>query len=95
MAKKAHICPVARVASILTDSWTILIIRDLLASPMRFSELERSLEGVSSRTLSLKLHKLVAEMLISKDETHYSITRFGKKFGKVIDAMAKCGESYV
>ena len=95
MSKIIQSCPVAKVANILSDSWTILILRDLLISPMRFSELERSLRGVSSRTLSLKLRRLVKEKIISKDDIYYAVTVFGKKLGKVIDAMAKCGESYV
>ncbi len=95
MTPKIKICPVAKVASIFSDSWTILIIRDLLSSPMRFSELERSLDGVSSRTLSLKLRRLVIEGIISKDDLYYSVTSFGKKLGKVIDAMAKCGKAYI
>ena len=51
-------CPIAKVATLLSDVWTILIIRDLLSSPKRFTELQHSLQGISSRTLTLKLKKL-------------------------------------
>ena len=86
-------CPIAKVANLLSDHWTILIIRDLLHAPMRFSELERSLGTVSSRTLSLKLKRLCDEKVISKDDVLYSMTSNGRSLGSVIHAMAKCGES--
>ena len=93
----SNVCPIAKVADLLSDSWTMLIIRDLLTSPARFCELERSLSGVSSRTLTLKLKKLVSEQIISKDDvTHYySITKQGKNLGKVIDAMHSYGKKWL
>ncbi|MES2314744.1 MAG: helix-turn-helix domain-containing protein [Patescibacteria group bacterium] len=89
-------CPVAEVAELLSDSWTMLIIRDLLNGPMRFCELERSLEGVSTRTLTLKLKKLVKEKVITKDEEshYYSITKQGTHLSTVIDAMRVYGTKY-
>lgn len=90
-------CPIAKVATLLSDSWTMLIIRDLLITPMRFCELERSLEGISSRTLTIKLKRLVDEKVISKDEvTHYySITTQGKSLGEVMDAMHGYGKKWL
>ncbi|MDD5165226.1 MAG: helix-turn-helix domain-containing protein [Candidatus Pacebacteria bacterium] len=90
-------CPVAEVAELLSDTWTMLIIRDLLNAPMRFCELERSLEGVSTRTLTLKLKKLVTEKIISKDEeSHfYSITKQGTHLGAIVDAMRNYGKEYL
>lgn len=90
-------CPIAKVANLLSDSWTMLIIRDLLNSPARFCELERSLSGVSSRTLTLKLKKLTKEKVITKDNvTHcYSITKQGENLGKIIDAMHEYGKKWL
>ncbi len=90
-------CPVAEVAELLSDTWTMLIIRDLLETPMRFCELERSLVGVSTRTLTLKLKKLVKEKVITKDEeSHcYSITKQGTHLGAIIDAMRSYGKTYL
>ena len=91
-AKKT--CPVAVVATLLSDTWTMLIIRDLLKSRMRFSELERSLAGISSRTLTLKLKRLEDEKIIKKTDTEYIITRQGAQLGKIIDAMSAYGKKY-
>ena len=90
-------CPIAKVANLLSDSWTMLIIRDVLRGPVRFCELERSLKGISSRTLTLKLKKLVAEKIIAKDEEshYYSITKKGKNLGKIIEAMHGYGKKWM
>lgn len=87
-------CPVAKVAHLLSDSWTMLVIRDLLRAPARFSELERSLAGVSSRTLTLKLKRLIDEGIVAKDDLLYSMTKPGEQLGDVIKAMEKCGKGY-
>src|SRR5262245_46697090 len=51
-------CPVARTAQIMGNKWTPLIVRDLAAGQRRFSELERSLHGISPKTLSERLKRL-------------------------------------
>ena len=51
-------CPVSCCAEIISGKWTLLVIRDLAEGPRRFCELERSLEGISPRTLSLRLRAL-------------------------------------
>ena len=94
MTIHARTCPVAKIASLLSDPWTTLIIRDLIGSPLRFCELERSLAGVSSRTLSLKLKRLTDEGVILKRDLRYSMTLKGKKLSRVITAMAECGKEY-
>ena len=45
-------CPVARTAEIISGKWTLLIIRDLASGVKRFNQLERSLHGISPKTLS-------------------------------------------
>ena len=51
-------CPVCRTADVISGKWTLLVIRDLAGESRRFCELERSLEGISPRTLSLRLRTL-------------------------------------
>ena len=51
-------CPVGCCAEIISGKWTLLVIRDLAESNRRFCELERSLQGISPRTLSLRLRAL-------------------------------------
>ena len=96
MKKNLHNdCPVAKVALLLSDPWTMLIIRDLLKKPMRFSDLEKSLKGISSRTLTIKIKQLETEGVLSKMDIHYySMTSKGIKFKKILEAMADYGKSF-
>lgn len=91
--RKHSNCPIAQVAILLSDPWTMLIIRDLLKKEMRFSELEKSLVGISTRTLTNKIKNLEAEGVIVKKGLFYVITSSGKKLEKVLDAMSFYGKS--
>jgi len=95
-------CPVARIADIIGDSGVQLIIRDLLKGPQRFGDFEKSLVGVSTRTLTKKLRLLEMQgMLIrkkSKGNTlhiEYMLTEKGKGLKAVMIAMQKYGEKYL
>ena len=86
------VCPLQKLTDILPDAWTILIIRDILLSPMRFCELERSLVGISTRTLTLKLQKLVDEEVLTHNELYYGLTKKGHLLKPVIDEMTRVGK---
>lgn len=84
-------CPIQKLTQILSDEWTVLIVRDLLTSSKRFCELEKSLVGISTRTLTLKLHKLVEDGVLVHEDLYYTVTKKGQLLKPVIDEMAKVG----
>ena len=86
-------CPVARVADLVGDSLSLLIIRDLLTGPRRFGELEETL-GSSTRTLTLKLRQLQKCGFITAGKA-YSLTSKGKALRPIVDAMRHYGETYL
>jgi DNA-binding HxlR family transcriptional regulator len=95
-------CPVAKVADILGDSVILLIVRDLLTGPKRFGDLEESLTGISSRTLTLKLKFLDEKKIITRKvfkesppRVEYSLTTVGKYLQKIIDDMRTYGEKHL
>jgi len=94
-------CPVARVADIIGDSCSLLIIRDLLESPRRYGELLDSLKGISSRTLTNKLKLLEKEGLVrtKKHRGHaypeYALTQRGLALKPVVDSMRAYGKRYL
>jgi DNA-binding HxlR family transcriptional regulator len=51
-------CPIARAAEVLGERWTLLVLRELLVGPQRFSDLRRRLPGVSSSVLADRLGRL-------------------------------------
>ena len=91
-----HVCPITGVAELLSDTWTMLIMRSLTESPKRFTELQTWLETISSRTLTLKLKKLVKVGLVAKSkEGVYAATEKGKGLKVIERAMIKYGEQYL
>ena len=89
---KKPLCPVTAMASLLSDTWTMLVVHNLIQkSPLRFCELERALDGISTRTLTLKLKYLEEKKIISKDEKGYKVTKLGLKIKPIINLMAKVG----
>src|SRR5258706_16175488 len=59
-------CPVCRTAEIVCGKWTLLLVRDLSEGRSRFCELERSLAGISPRTLSLRLRALEEQGIVER-----------------------------
>jgi len=88
-------CPVARVADLLGDSVSLIIIRDLLSAPRRFGELAGALEGVSSRTLTLKLARLQKSGLVRHTVASYALTAKGRALRPVIGSLRRYGEKYL
>lgn len=91
-------CPVARASEILSGKWTTLIVRDLLSGKKRYSELQRSLLGISPRMLAARLSMLEQAGLITKTiyptvppKTEYELTEAGRRIEPVIAAIAAFG----
>lgn len=84
------------VAELLSDTWTMLIMRALTEGPKRFSELEDWLETISSRTLSLKLKKLSAQGLVFRTaDGVYQATKKGTGLKSIERAMIDYGRRYL
>jgi len=93
-------CPVARTARLIEGKWTTRIVRDLLTGKKRYSELQRSLVGISPKVLAERLRFLEDEGLIEKTvypvvppHTEYRLTQRGLKLRAIIAAMARFGET--
>lgn len=107
MAQQAHKlidtgCPVARTADLISNKWTPLIIRDLRTNCKRFSELERSLDGISPKTLSERLKRLEESDVIERrcyaevpPRVEYRLTEKGHALLPVIDSMREFGNLWL
>ena len=80
------------------DKWTLLIIRDLLAGPRRFVELQRTLPGISTEQLRSRLNRMVADGLLTRQRyrevpprVDYELTERSKELAPVIGALARWG----
>ena len=92
-------CPVRKTSRIINGKWTTLILRDLLTGKKRFSELQRSLEDVSTKILSARLKFLESEGIVNRTlfptvppKTEYELTPLGENLKHVISAMAQFGD---
>ncbi len=89
-------CPITKVVTLLSDTWTMLILRSLNEGPKRFCELETWLGGISTRTLTLKLRKLSDEGLVTKNiEGKYQVTKKGAGIKIIERAMTKYSKLYL
>jgi DNA-binding HxlR family transcriptional regulator len=95
-------CPVCATADIVCGKWTILIIRDLARGRTRFCELERSLQGISPRTLSLRLRALDEEGVVERrtypevpPRVEYALTSKGRALLPLIEDMRRYGREWL
>ena len=95
-------CPVCKTAEIVCGKWTLLLIRDLSEGRSRFCELERSLQGISPRTLSLRLRALEEEGIVERDtypevppRVEYVLTEKGRALLPIIDDMRNYGARWL
>lgn len=102
MAVVDETCPVCRTADIVCGKWTLLLIRDLAEGRSRFCELERSLAGISPRTLSLRLRALEDEGIVQRHtfgevppRVEYALTDKGRALLPIIDDMRAYGEQWL
>lgn len=51
-------CGIARALDVVGERWALLVVRELLLGPQRFSDLRRALPGVSSNLLTDRLREL-------------------------------------
>lgn len=94
-------CPIARAVAVLGGKWTLLIIRDLTEGTKRFTELERSLRGISPKTLSERLRHLERENVVRREtfpevpaRVEYSLTDKGRSLVPILDEIRTFGEAW-
>ena len=80
------------------DKWTLLIVRDLVAGPRRFVELQRVLPGISTEQLRSRLNRMVADGLLTRQRyrevpprVDYELTERARDLLPVIGALARWG----
>lgn len=92
-------CGVEKTLKIIGSKWTMNILHNLFSGKKRFGELQKSLIGISTKTLSIRLQELEKEKIISKKvfaevplHVEYSLTKKGRSLKDIFKKMAKWGE---
>lgn len=98
----ADTCPVCRTAEVVCGKWTLLLIKELSEGQSRFCELERALEGISPRTLSLRLRALEEEGIVARStfpevppRVEYALTDKGSALVPLIADMRAYGLTWL
>lgn len=91
-------CSVARTLDVLGDRWSLLIIRELLAGPMRYSSLKEHLAGINPKLLSDRLTHLADFGIIEQIDLPqpararaYALTGKGRELEETVLALARWG----
>ena len=94
-------CPVATTVSLIGSKWKLLIMRNLLARPWRFNELQKSIDGISQKALTEALRSMVADGIVIRKaypevppRMEYSLTELGESMRPIIKAMEDWGSAY-
>ena len=95
-------CPIERTAALIGDRWSPLIVRDLAPGCRRFSELQRSLGGISPKTLSDRLRRLEEAGIVTRacfaekpPRVEYRLTAKGHALLRVIESMREFGVTWL
>lgn len=98
MRSYGQFCPVARTLDQIGDRWVLLIIRELLIRPSRFSDLRAGLAGIASNLLTERLRTLEETGIIERAQLPppaasavYRLTDRGQELLPVVVSLARWG----
>ena len=93
-------CEVRQILDRIADKWSLLVIALLDDSTMRFSELQRQIDGVSQRMLTVTLRQLERDGLVTRTvhpvvppKVEYALTPLGGSLHRTIQALVTWTEA--
>ena len=94
-------CPVATTVNLIGSKWKLLIMRNLLARPWRFNELQKSLDGISQKVLTDSLRSMEEDGIITRTvypevppHVEYALSDLGESMRPIIRSMEVWGTEY-
>jgi len=91
-------CGLARALELIGERWALLVIRDLLVGPRRFSDLQHGLTRIPSNVLSARLQELEAAGVVERKllprpsgAVVYELTPYGKELETVVLSLGRWG----
>ncbi|MFI7673638.1 winged helix-turn-helix transcriptional regulator [Actinophytocola sp. NPDC049390] len=93
-------CPVARAAEVLTEPWTLLVLRELLRGAERRADIAKGVPRMSASLLTARLRTLVANGLVVEVVHHprdkrYRLTEAGRGLRPVVDQLGRWGQRWL
>jgi len=94
-------CSVARALDVVSERWTLLIVRNLMLGPRRYSDLMTELPGITTNLLAARLRAMEAEGLIARVEkqtgspARYELTPLGAALEPVVIELGRWGANFM
>lgn len=98
MKTYSQYCPVAHALDLVGERWSLLIVRELLKGPLRYTDLACALPGCGTNILAARLEKLDAAGVVVKTKlpppaasTVYELTEYGHELDEALYALGRWG----
>lgn len=93
-------CPVARAAEVVTEPWTVLIVRELLRGNERRADIAKGLPRISASLLATRLRGLERRGLVTcvagdRGETRYRLTAAGQELRPIVEQLGRWGQRWL
>lgn len=92
-------CKAELALRVIQGRWKLLILRDLIEAVRRFSDLQRSLAGISQKVLTSQLRELEADGVVERTvypevppRVEYALTPLGRELIPVLEGLHAWGE---
>jgi len=89
----AQYCAIARALDLVGERWSLLLVRELLAGPKRYTQLAEGLPGIAPTVLSARLRTLLEGGVIASHEGAYALTELGAGLEPVLLGLSRWGMS--
>jgi DNA-binding HxlR family transcriptional regulator len=91
-------CGLARAVEIVGERWALLIIRDLLVGPRRYTDLHRGLPRIPTNILATRLKELEAAGVVRRralphpeSSIVYELTEYGRELDDIVLRLGRWG----
>ena len=98
MKRYDQYCPVCHALGLVGERWALLVVRELLKGPKRYTDLLEGLPGVGTNILAARLRELEAGGIVRKRKlpppaasTVYELTEYGQELEEPLYALARWG----
>jgi DNA-binding HxlR family transcriptional regulator len=105
MTKQRHpeyTCSMDAALSVITGKWKVQILNRLMDGPMRYSEIHRSIPGLTEKMLSQQLRELEEDKILIRKvypevppKVEYAFTELGKQLATIFYSLEKWGASFL
>ena len=81
MKSYGQFCAVARALDVIGDRWSLLVVRELMAGPRRYSQVRDGLPGIATNLLADRLRELEANGIVMHVGDGYALTAARRRAG--------------